>query len=222
MTINPRDRWVLDRPNSYIGRSVPRPNAKRLLEGRGNFVDDVVLPRMLHVVFVRSPYAHARIVSIDVEAAQDCPGVLAVVTGKQLAEHHSPWVGTLQHLKGIISPPQYALAIDQACWQGEAVAAILAQSREQGEDAIDSVIVDWEELPVVADPETALDPDSPRKHESLENNLCWERNFAAGDVDQAFAKADVVVEEEFSVGRHTGVTLEPRSIVADYQPGEKN
>ena len=104
MTINPRDRWVLDRPNSYIGRSVPRPNAKRLLEGRGNFVDDVVLPRMLHVVFVRSPYAHARIVSIDVEAAQDCPGVVAVVTGKQLAEHHSPWVGVLQHLKGITSP----------------------------------------------------------------------------------------------------------------------
>ena len=180
MTINPRDRWVLDRPNSYIGRSVPRPNAKRLLEGRGNFVDDVVLPRMLHVVFVRSPYAHARIVSIDVEAAQDCPGVLAVVTGKQLAEHHSPWVGTLQHLKGIISPPQYALAVNQACWQGEAVAAILAQSREQGEDAIDSVIVDWEELPVVANPETALDPDTPKIHEALEDNLCWEKSTCLG------------------------------------------
>ena len=221
MTIDTRDRWVLDRPNSYIGRSVPRPNAKRLLEGRGHFVDDIVLPRMLHVVFVRSPYAHARIVSIDAEAAQNCPGVVAIVTGKQLAEHHSPWVGVLQHLKGIVSPPQYAIAMDRACWQGEAVAAILAQTREQGEDAIDSVIVDWEELPVVADAETALDPDTPLIHEELENNLCWERNFAAGDVDQKFADADVVVEETFSVGRHTGVTVEPRSIVADYQPGEE-
>ena len=124
MTIDTRDRWVLDRPNSYIGRSVPRPNAKRLLEGRGHFVDDIVLPRMLHVVFVRSPYAHARIVSIDAEAAQNCPGVVAIVTGKQLAEHHSPWVGVLQHLKGIVSPPQYAIAMDRACWQGEAVAAV--------------------------------------------------------------------------------------------------
>ena len=108
MTTHSRDRWVLDRPNSYIGRSVPRPNAKRLLEGRGNFVDDIVLPRMLHVVFVRSPYAHAQILNIDTASAQTYPGVISVVTGAQLAERHKPWVGVLKHLQGIVSPPQYA------------------------------------------------------------------------------------------------------------------
>jgi len=119
MNSQSENRWVLDRPNSYIGRSVPRPNAKRLLEGRGHFVDDIVLPRMLNVVFVRSPYAHARILSIDTTAAQSYPGITAVVTGAQLAERHEPWVGVLKHLQGIVSPPQYAMAVEKACWQGE-------------------------------------------------------------------------------------------------------
>ena len=220
MTTHSRDRWVLDRPNSYIGRSVPRPNAKRLLEGRGNFVDDIVLPRMLHVVFVRSPYAHAQILNIDTAAAQTYPGVIAIVTGAQLAERHKPWVGVLKHLQGIVSPPQYAIAVEKACWQGEAVVAILAKTRAEGEDAAEAVKIQWQELPIVADAQTALDPDTPVIHDSLENNLCWERNFAAGDVDQAFETAAVVVEETFDIGRHTGVTVEPRSIVADYQPGE--
>ena len=217
MSSHSENRWVLDRPNSYIGRSVPRPNAKRLLEGRGHFVDDIVLPRMLNVVFVRSPYAHARILSIDTTAAQSYPGIVAVVTGAQLAERHEPWVGVLKHLQGIVSPPQYAMAVEKACWQGEAVVAILAKTRAEGEDAAESVQIRWQELPVVADAKTALDPDTPVIHDSLENNLCWERNFAAGDVDQAFETAAVVVED---IGRHTGVTVEPRSIVADYQPGE--
>ena len=220
MSSHSENRWVLDRPNSYIGRSVPRPNAKRLLEGRGHFVDDIVLPRMLNVVFVRSPYAHARILSIDTTAAQSYPGIVAVVTGAQLAERHEPWVGVLKHLQGIVSPPQYAMAVEKACWQGEAVVAILAKTRAEGEDAAESVQIQWQELPVVADAKTALDPDTPVIHDSLENNLCWERNFAAGDVDQAFETAAVVVEETFDIGRHTGVTVEPRSIVADYQPGE--
>ena len=220
MNSQSENRWVLDRPNSYIGRSVPRPNAKRLLEGRGHFVDDIVLPRMLNVVFVRSPYAHARILSIDTTAAQSYPGITAVVTGAQLAERHEPWVGVLKHLQGIVSPPQYAMAVEKACWQGEAVVAILAKTRAEGEDAAESVQIQWQELPVVADAKTALDPDSPVIHDSLENNLCWERNFAAGDVAQAFETAAVVVEETFDIGRHTGVTVEPRSIVADYQPGE--
>ena len=220
MNSQSENRWVLDRPNSYIGRSVPRPNAKRLLEGRGHFVDDIVLPRMLNVVFVRSPYAHARILSIDTTAAQSYPGIVAVVTGAQLAERHEPWVGVLKHLQGIVSPPQYAMAVEKACWQGEAVVAILAKTRAEGEDAAESVQIQWQELPVVADAKTALDPDTPVIHDSLENNLCWERNFAAGDVDQAFESAAVVVEETFDIGRHTGVTVEPRSIVADYQPGE--
>src|SRR5690606_1237889 len=91
---------VLDRPNAYIGRSVPRPNLRRLTEGRGQFVTDLSLPRMVHVAFVRSPYAHARILGIDTSAAKAAPGVVAVVTGRELAEVMSPWVGVLSHLKG--------------------------------------------------------------------------------------------------------------------------
>ncbi|HEX2654764.1 MAG TPA: xanthine dehydrogenase family protein molybdopterin-binding subunit, partial [Xanthobacteraceae bacterium] len=84
---------ALDRPNSYIGRSVPRPNLARLLQGRGQFVSDLTLPRMAHVVFVRSPHAHARIRAIEVEAARQVPGVIAVVTGPELATVCTPWIG---------------------------------------------------------------------------------------------------------------------------------
>src|SRR6187399_2645151 len=92
---------ALDRPNSYIGRSVPRPNIGRLAQGRGQYVSDIVLPRMAHVAFVRSPYAHARIVMIDATAAKRAIGVIATVTGARLAKVISPWVGVLTHLKGI-------------------------------------------------------------------------------------------------------------------------
>src|SRR5690349_16247975 len=112
---------ALDRPNSYIGRLVPRPNLARLTQGRGQYVSDVVLPRMVHVVFVRSPHAHARIEAIDTDAARQAPGVVAVVTGLELANVITPWVGVLTHLKGIKSAPQHAIAVERACWQGEAV-----------------------------------------------------------------------------------------------------
>src|SRR5947209_17856834 len=89
---------ALDRPNSYIGRSVPRPNLARLTQGRAQFVSDVVLPRMGHVAFVRSPHAHARIVRIERAAARQRPGIIAVVTGAELAQVISPWIGVLTHL----------------------------------------------------------------------------------------------------------------------------
>ena len=145
---------ILDRPNSYIGRSVPRPNIRRLLQGRGSYVDDVRLPRMVHVAFVRSPYAHAQIDGIDTDAALNKPGVVAVVTGAELAEYCTPWIGVLSHLAGLKSQPQHAIAIRKASWQGEAVAAVVAETRAQAEDGVDAVQVRWTELPVVADMET--------------------------------------------------------------------
>src|SRR5436190_6435316 len=92
---------VLDRPNSYIGRTVPRPNLDRLMQGRGLYLSDIELPRMAHVVFLRSPYAHAKIVSLDADAAKRMPGVIAVVTGQELAAVITPWVCVLSHLKGL-------------------------------------------------------------------------------------------------------------------------
>jgi carbon-monoxide dehydrogenase large subunit len=211
----------LDRPNSYIGRAVPRPNLQRLLQGRGQYVSDMVLPRMAHVAFVRSPYAHARIIAIDSAEARTMPGVVAVVTGAELAKVITPWVGVLSHLKGLKSAPQHAIAVERACWQGEAVAAVIAVSRAVAEDAAERVLVDYEELDPVVDMTTALDAGTPVIHPDLGDNLAFERKLDAGAVDAAFAEADHVVEAEFVFGRHTGVTLEPRSIIADWNPGEE-
>jgi aerobic carbon-monoxide dehydrogenase large subunit len=210
----------LDRPNSYLGRSVPRPNLARLLAGRGQFVSDVVLPRMAHVAFVRSPHAHARIRAIDTAAARCAPGVVAVVTGAELATICTPWVGVLTHLKGLKSAPQHAIAVAKACWQGEAVAAVVAKTRALAEDAAELVGVEYEPLAPVADAETALDPGTPVIHPELGDNLAFERRLDAGEVDRAFRAADAVVEATFVFGRHTGVTLEPRAVVADWNPGE--
>src|SRR4051795_12705734 len=212
---------VLDRPNSYIGKTVPRPNLDRLMQGRGLYVSDMVLPRMGHVVFLRSPHAHAKIVSVDSAAARRAAGVIAIVTGRELAEVITPWVGVLSHLKGLKSAPQHAIAIDRVCWQGEAVAAIVATSRALAEDAAELVAVDYEALEPVTDMRTALDPATPVIHPSLGDNLAFERNFEAGAVDQAFAESDAVVEAEFVFGRHTGATLEPRAVVADWNAGEQ-
>jgi carbon-monoxide dehydrogenase large subunit len=211
---------ALDRPNSYIGHSVPRPNLDRLMQGRGQYVSDMVLPRMGHAVFVRSPYAHARIVSIDGAGAKMMPGVIAIVTGAELAKVCSPWVGVLSHLKGLKSAPQHAIAVERACWQGEAVCAVIAQSRAEAEDAAEKVIVDYEELKPVTDMMAALDPATPVIHPELGGNLAFERCLEAGQVDAAFAAAAKIAEAEFVFGRHTGVTLEPRAMLADWNPGE--
>jgi CO/xanthine dehydrogenase Mo-binding subunit len=211
---------VSDRPNSYIGRSVPRPNLDRLMQGRGLYVSDMELPRMAHVVFLRSPYAHAKILAIDAIAAKGMQGVISVVTGKELSNVIRPWVGVLSHLKGLKSAPQHAIAVDRVCWQGEAVAAVVASSRALAEDAAEAIAVQYEELEAVTDMRTALDPETPVIHPSLGDNLAFERVHNAGHVDQAFAESDEVVEAEFIFGRHTGVTLEPRAVVADWNAAE--
>src|ERR1700728_3657635 len=217
---NPEGLSVLDRPNSYIGKSVPRPNLDRLMQGRGLYVSDIELPRMAHVVFLRSPHAHAKIAAIDASAASRLPGVIAVVTGQQLAAVITPWVGVLSHLKGLKSAPQHAIALDRVCWQGEAVAAVVATSRAVAEDAAEIVGVEYQELEAVTDMRTALDPQTPVIHPALGDNLAFERNLDAGAVDAAFRDSDAVVEAEFVFGRHTGVTLEPRAVVADWNPAE--
>jgi carbon-monoxide dehydrogenase large subunit len=212
---------ALDRPNSYIGRSVPRPNLARLTQGRAQYVSDITLPRMAHVVFVRSPHAHARIGNIETTAAKQADGVIAVVTGAELAKVMTPWVGVLTHLKGIKSAPQYPIAVERACWQGEAVCAVVARTRALAEDACELVEVTYEALTPVTDAETALDPATPVIHPELGDNLTFERKHEAGAPDQGFAQADAIVEATFRFGRHTGVTNEPRATVADWNPGEQ-
>src|SRR6267378_3639860 len=157
----------------YIGQSVPRPNALRLLQGRGSFIDDL----------------------------------------------RFPWIAVLAHLKGIKSPPQHAIAIERACWQGEAVAAAVAESRSQAEDAVELIEAEWEELPVVVDMDEAL-AGKRVIHPELGDNICFKRELDTGGVEEAFARADVVVEDTFHFGRHTGVCLEGRALLADYNAAE--
>jgi len=203
----------------YIGKSEPRANAKRLLQGRGAYVDDLRFPRLAHAVFFRSPYAHARLMHLDLSKARAQPGVIAAVDGRALAEYCTPWVAVLAHLKGIKSPPQHAIAIERACWQGEAMAAIVAETRAQAEDALAHVEAEWQELPVVTDMEAALRGDQVI-HPELGDNICFRRELDVGQVDAAFAKADLVVEETYDFGRHTGVCMETRSILADYNAAD--
>ncbi|MGH6738917.1 MAG: xanthine dehydrogenase family protein molybdopterin-binding subunit, partial [Bradyrhizobium sp.] len=221
-TARPKALSVLDRPNSYIGKTVPRPNLDRLMQGRGQYVSDLELPRMAHVVFLRSPHAHAKIVGIGTAAAKNMPGVIAVVTGQELASVITPWVGVLSHLKGLKSAPQHAIAIDRVCWQGEAVAAVVATNRALAEDAAEAVVIEYQELDAVTDMRTALELQTPVIHAVLGDNLAFERIHGAGEVDQAFAESDEVVEAEFIFGRHTGVTLEPRAVVADWNAAERH
>ncbi len=209
-----------DRPNSYIGKTVPRPNATKLVQGRGRYVDDIVLPRMLHVAFSRSPLAHAKIGNIDLDEAKAVKGVVRIFTGADLAEVCTPWVAVLVHLKGLKSPPEHPLAVDRACWVGEPVVAVVANTRAAAEEAASLVVVDYEELPAVTDTMTALDKDTPIIHPEMGDNLAFRRLHEEGDVDAAFTTAHKVVSASFRTARHTGVTLEPRSILVDWNPAE--
>jgi carbon-monoxide dehydrogenase large subunit len=209
-----------DLPNSYIGRSVPRPNVPKLVQGRATYTDDVAAPRMVHAAFLRSPYAHARIVAVDTAAALQVPGVVRIFTGTDLAKLCDPWVATLDHLKGMKSAPQYPLPLERATWQGEPVVAVVADSRAAAEDGVAALAVEWEPLPAQLDMETALDPGAVLIHPALGDNLVFTRTAEKGEIAATFAGAHKVVEATFVTARHTGVTLEPRSILADYNRAE--
>ena len=204
-----------------VGRPMPRPNARRAATGRGRYVADLGFKRLVDVAFVRSPYAHARIEAIETGEAMAQPGVVAVLTGADLAERTSPWIGTMKNAPSLLSVPQYGMAVDCARWQGEPVAAVVAEGRARAEDAVEHVRIEWEELPAVADVETALDEGTPVLHPSLGTNRLYERLIENGDDASAFAAAHRIVEGEFRFGRHTGVPLEARAIVADYDPGDR-
>ena len=201
-----------------IGSSLPRDRAKRLLAGRGRYIDDIVLPRMLHLAFVRSPFPRARIDAIDTVEAAQMPGVVRVVTGKDLEGVVASWRGTHNLFPDMKVPVQMALATGVACWQGEAVAAVAARNRAEAEDAAEHVFVDWFELPAVTEAAAALEPIAPVVHEDFVSNQAFTAEVLHGDTSAAFADAPYVVERQFRFNRHTGVSLETRGLVADYDP----
>ncbi len=208
---------VISAHGGYVGRTLSRNRAGSAVVGRGRYTDDVALPRMTHAAFVRSPYAHARILSVDAAEATRQPGVALIMTGAELAARISgPWIGTLTCFPGMKSAPQYPMAVARACWVGEPVVLVVADTRARAEDAAELVNVAWEELPACTEKAAALDPATPVIHPDLGDNLAFRKTIDTGGVDEAFARADLVIEETFEFGRHTAVSLEPRSLIADY------
>ncbi len=210
-----------DRPSRQIGRALPRAASRRLAQGRGHFASDITLPRMVHAAFLRSPHAHAELRGIELEAARAMPGVAGVFDAASIDPWCTPWVGTLTHLAGLKSAPQYPLARGRVRFQGEPVAMVLAATRVEAEDAAEQIIVDYEPLPPVVDALAALAPDALPIHPQLGDNLAFERRIEAGDIAAAMAAADEIIALDFDFARHTGVTLEPRAVVADWNEGEE-
>ncbi|WP_428267511.1 aerobic carbon-monoxide dehydrogenase large subunit [Haliangium sp.] len=196
-----------------IGHRVKRVEDERFVRGRGTYVDDVVLPRMLHMVILRSPLAHARIVSIDATAALELPGVVAVVTGKDLEAHNLAWMPTLS------GDTQAVLATDKVRFQGQEVAAVVAESAYIAADALELIEVEYDELPVVVDPHAALLPTAAvvrDDKEGQEGNCCY--HWESGDADETaalFAQADHVVALDTYYPRCHPAPLETCGCVAD-------
>ena len=193
-----------------------RKEDPRFIRGRGNYVDDISLPGMLHLAILRSPYAHARITSIDVTAAQAHPKVKAVVTGADLAEKGLAWMPTLSN------DVQAVLATDKVRFQGQEVAFVVAEDRYSARDALELIDVDYEPLDPVIDARTALDPSAEVIRTDLDgktDNHCfdWETGDAAA-TDAAFAKADVVVTQEIVYPRVHPAPMETCGAVADLDP----
>src|SRR5712664_3943860 len=196
-----------------IGDSIKRKEDDRFIRGKGNYLDDVVLPGMLHTAIHRSPFAHARIKSINTDAAQAVPGVVAVVTGTLLAQHKLAWMPTLS------GDTQAVLATDKVRYQGQEVACVIATDPYLARDALPLIEVDYDVLPAVVTPQRALEPDAPLIRDEKEgqvNNHIY--HWEAGDkakTDEAFARADRVVKLDTFYPRCHPSPLETCGIVAD-------
>jgi aerobic carbon-monoxide dehydrogenase large subunit len=206
---------------SLIGVAAPRSHARRLAAGRGRYADDLRFPRLLHAAFLRSPHPHARIVRLDFQAARASEGVFAIFDAAALLTVCKPWQTRLATWPGHRSPPQPPLADGRALWQGQPVAIVLATDRARAEDAVDKIEVEWAPLPALADPESALASESSLLHPELGSNLAFEHSIEAGAVQAAFESAAHVVKRKLKFARHTGVPLESRSIVAEFDPTQR-
>jgi carbon-monoxide dehydrogenase large subunit len=204
---------------NYVGQRVKRTEDPRLIKGLAHYVDDISLPGTLHVAFVRSYLAHAKINSIDTSAAESAPGVIAVYTGKDVAEKVGPvpCAGALPDLK---VPDHRVLATNKVYFVGHPVAAVVATDRYTARDAADLIIVDYEDLPVITDVEQAA-AGGPVIHEAFSDNIAYRLTSGEGDIDAAFSAADRTVKQRILHKRLAPIAMEPRGVLARYFPGEE-
>ena len=199
-----------------IGARIRRTEDPRLLTGLGTYTDDRQVARMLHVAFRRSEHPHARIRAINCAAARAAPGVVAVLTAQDLGEV-APLLAT-SRMKGYTATPILPLARDKVRYVGEPLVGIIAESRYLAEDAAELIAIDFEPLPVIADPAEAVRAGT-LLHDEAGTNVVVAREFKRGDVDAAFATARVRVGGTFRMRRHTPMAIEPRAYLAEYEPG---
>ncbi len=207
----------------YVGKRMTRTEDPRLLTGQALFVDDVQVPGMLHAAFLRSDYAHARIVNIDVSAARERPGVVAVFTAEDMGDDWRPSPPNVSPPPGMEGVTFYSrtpvpLAKDTVKHVGEALAMVIAESRYIAEDAVEDIWAELEPLDAVVDIEKALDPDSPLVHDGLESNLAAHLAQGKGDYEAAKAQADLVVQRRITIDRCAAAAMENRGIVASWDP----
>ena len=201
-----------------MGHSIKRKEDPRFIRGQGNYVDDVVRPGMVFMDLVRSPYAHAKIKSINTEKALAHPGVAAVITGETLKEYNLHMMPTL------MSDTQMVLPIDKVCYQAQEVAAVVATDRYSAADGVELVEVEYEPLPVVVDPHKATDPDAPIIRDDKEGQdsnhiFHWEAGDRSG-TDEIFENADVTVKEDIYLPRIHVASIETCGCVASFDPAE--
>ena len=210
---------------TLIGQEVKRVEDQALITGRGQYVDDLRLPGLLHLALVRSPYGHAKINNIDVSAAANANGVVSVFTGADLAEQlgslPAGWVLIPEQTGGepMTTPEHPPLAIERVRYVGDAVAAVVATSPAAASDAVALVEVDYEPLDAVVDAEKATQEGAPQLHDDTPNNTSFDWSVGAGDYDAAAAEAEVVVSERIVNQRLIPNPMEPRGIMADYNAG---
>ena len=203
----------------YIGAPIRRREDIRFVTGRGQYLDDIRLPGMLHAAILRSPHAHARVLGIDTSGALALDGVEAVFTHADMAELLKPIPMRVFPLPGLDDYLQRPLSGDIVRHAGEAVAVVVAESRYVAEDALDLIEVDYEALAAVTDVREALE-DSVLVHSANGTNLAGGAEISVGDIDAAFREADYVRREEFRTNRHTANPMETRGLVARYDPSD--
>ncbi|MCB0665688.1 MAG: xanthine dehydrogenase family protein [Saprospiraceae bacterium] len=207
----------------YIGKSVKRVEDKRFITGKGKYTDDIVLPNMTYAYIVRSPYAHAKIEGIDTSQAASAEGVIAIFTGKDISDAKingvpCGWQVDFKNGDTMHEPPHPLLVSDKARHVGDAIAVIIAESRYAARDAADRLEIEYKVLDAVVSPKEAADPDSPRIHDNLPNNLAfdWSLGNPIEEVDAAIEKADHVTTLEFVNQRMVPNAIEPRSAIGEY------
>jgi len=202
---------------SYMGGQIRRREDPRLITGSATYVDDIALPNMAYMAILRSPYPHARIVSIDTSATLEHPGVLAVLEGEEVADLVPPREGEQEGESG--PPARQPLATGTALYVGDPIVAVVAADRAGAEDALETVMVEYEELPGVGDPEAAMQPGAPQIHPHASNNVEERWNHVAGDVDRAFAEADSTISLRMVSQRLSPNPMETRGVVATVERG---